>query len=704
MTSPFLFYAAAAGAVLTGLAAVIRKRDSISSWSFCLSMLLLAAETLFKERSLSEAALQSPATHSLWHRSALLAGAILPLFWLCFSLTFFRGNHRDFLKRWQWILAAALIPPVLAVLDFDGLVRFVEVKDTAVMVPTNGPTARLLVLSGLVTSIAILMNVEATFRAAVGTARWRIKHMALGIAVLMGTRVYTLSQTLLFPLRNTSMAALEAGALLVACGLMAIGYSRQGLTRLEVYPSRAVLQQSAAAIIAGAYLLIVGVLAELVSYLGGFGSFPAQAFMVLLGLSGLAVLFLSDRYRSAMGRFITRHFKRPQLDFRKVWSRFSLGLSDVTDRATLCSSAAQLIAQTFDVLSVTIFLLDRHREQLEQVFATSSGSGMADPQELDAPDSAKVMEAMRHTRHPLNLEKIHEPWARSLRELLPNQFSNGGPRMMSRLAAGENVLGLVVLADRFNGLPHTQEELDLLQCIAEEIGARLLNKNLGDELIQAREMQAFQAMSAFFVHDMKNAAATLRLTLQNLPLHYDNAEFREDTLRGLAKTADRICQLTERLASLRQNLDLNLQESDLNQIVLSVLEEIRRSAPPGIELATELQLLPPLRMDPDQIRNVVTNLLLNALEATGKSGTILLRTSPAGGRVQCSVRDSGCGMTKAFIKTSLFRPFHSTKKQGLGIGLYQSRMIVELHSGTMQVESEPSQGTTFRFQLPVNLP
>jgi signal transduction histidine kinase len=66
-----------------------------------------------------------------------------------------------------------------------------------------------------------------------------------------------------------------------------------------------------------------------------------------------------------------------------------------------------------------------------------------------------------------------------------------------------------------------------------------------------------------------------------------------------------------------------------------------------------------------------------------------------------SVEDNGCGMTEAFIRTSLFRPFHSTKKQGLGIGMFQSRMIIEAHRGTLQVESEPSRGTTFRIHLPL---
>jgi hypothetical protein len=97
----------------------------------------------------------------------------------------------------------------------------------------------------------------------------------------------------------------------------------------------------------------------------------------------------------------------------------------------------------------------------------------------------------------------------------------------------------------------------------------------------------------------------------------------------------------------------------------------------------------------------VINLVLNAREALGAEGKVQIRTRRVGDRVQLSVEDNGCGMTEAFIRTSLFRPFHSTKKQGLGIGMFQSRMIIEAHRGTLQVESEPSRGTTFRIHLPL---
>ncbi len=699
--SHFFCFGAAALAVLLGLASVVRKRASVASWSFGLGMLVLAAESVFGGLSLASG---EPAHGTVrWHRAALIAGTLWPGCWLAFSLTFSRGNAHDFLQRWRVALALAFLLPVGLVLGFPYQLVGVQAVEGGILLAVNGPASKALTVLGILASVLVLTNVEKTFRAAVGTTRWRVKYMVLGIGVLFGTRIYTLSQALLFPVHNPAMTVVNAGALLIGACLMAVAYSRRGLADLEVYPSRAVLQQSVTVMIAGAYLFLIGIFAELVAFLGGPNAFPAQAFIVLLGIAGLAALLLSDRFRLTMQRFVTRHFKRPEHDFRRVWSRFSRGLSGVNGSEALCTTASRLVAETFEVLSVTTLLLDRHREQLVVVSSTSRTGESAAGTELDAPASLSVMEGMRGLEAPFNLEETGAPWAEAIRAIAPCQFDHGGDRIAVRLVAGDQWLGLLVLADRVNGIPYSQEELDLLQCIAEELGARLLNQNLGEELMQAREMEAFQAMSAFFVHDMKNAASSLNLTLQNLPKHYDNPEFREDALRGLAKTADRISLLTNRLATLRQNAHPTLVPGDLNTIVESVLAEVGKTATPGIGFIKDLQPLPKVRMDPEQIRSVVTNLVINAREAmpAGHAGTIQVRTLRVGDRVQLSVGDNGCGMTPAFIKNSLFRPFHSTKKQGLGIGMFQSRMIIEAHRGTLQVDSEPQQGTTFRIHLPV---
>jgi len=281
------------------------------------------------------------------------------------------------------------------------------------------------------------------------------------------------------------------------------------------------------------------------------------------------------------------------------------------------------------------------------------------------------------------------------------QFRKGGNRICVPLAAGDRCTGLAILADRVGGIPYTVEELDLLKCIGDQVAVSLLNLRLTGEIMRGKELEAFQAISAFFVHDLKNAASTLSLMLQNLPVYFDDPAFRQDALRGIGETVNRINELIGRVGVLRHKLELKPVELDLNLLVTEALESLSGVA--GVEVVKELHPLSKLRADREQLQSVVTNLLLNARDAVGSKGQVTVQTGHFDGWATLSVGDNGCGMSPGFVKDSLFRPFQTTKKKGLGIGMFQSKMIVEAHRGTIQVKSELGVGTTFRIMLPLKL-
>jgi hypothetical protein len=108
-----------------------------------------------------------------------------------------------------------------------------------------------------------------------------------------------------------------------------------------------------------------------------------------------------------------------------------------------------------------------------------------------------------------------------------------------------------------------------------------------------------------------------------------------------------------------------------------------------------------LALDPEQIRKVLTNLVLNANDAVEEGGRIHICTGRRDGWVELIVADNGSGMSREFMDQCLSRPFKTTKKHGIGIGLFQSRMIVEAHKGEIEVESEEGVGSTFRVLLPI---
>ena len=151
--------------------------------------------------------------------------------------------------------------------------------------------------------------------------------------------------------------------------------------------------------------------------------------------------------------------------------------------------------------------------------------------------------------------------------------------------------------------------------------------------------------------------------------------------------------------ALGHDLRLNPAELDLNLVVTETLANLNGTL--DTSLVTKFDQIPKISADRQQLQSVFTNLLLNARDAVGMNGRITVETTRQGEWAAFSVSDNGCGMTEQFIKNSLFRPFRSTKKKGLGIGMFQSKTIVEAHHGKINVESELGVGTTFRVMLPL---
>jgi len=102
------------------------------------------------------------------------------------------------------------------------------------------------------------------------------------------------------------------------------------------------------------------------------------------------------------------------------------------------------------------------------------------------------------------------------------------------------------------------------------------------------------------------------------------------------------------------------------------------------------------------VEKVIENLVLNALEAmAGKNGTLTIKAGETDdGKVFISVSDTGIGMSREFMRQRLYHPFATTKKKGVGLGLYTCREVVRAHGGSIDVESEEGAGTTFRVVLP----
>jgi putative PEP-CTERM system histidine kinase len=693
-----LFLSGTAALLCTALAlsVVFRRRRTVSSLFFFAGMLMLGAESILQGVSLEALSAEGI---EYWQSTALILKSLLLGIWFCFSVTYSRGDYSRFLKRGWLLLLGFLCPLGLAIWFRTDLVRALPFSETdktwwlGFLLP--GKILNLLLLVG---TVLILMNLERTLRSAVGTVRWRIKFVVLGLGVIFGVRIYTRSQDLLFSGHQLALAGLETGAVVIGCLLVATAYFHRGFNEVDVYPSRAVLHTSLTVLLVGAYLFAVGILAQLVGRFGGARSFQLQALFLLIGIVVLAVLFLSEKVRLRIRVFVSRNFKRPQHDVRRVWTRLTACMAGPQDPFVLCAAVVRLLSETFNALSVSIWLANSQSERLILAASTSGLPGTNDGIGAVSSLAGPPVEKLQGLTSPFDLETSKDEGAVTLRELSTGQFSHGGHRIGVPLRTGDRWLGVAILADRVNGVPYAVEERDLLECIGEQVAASLLNLRLAAEMAAGKELEALQTVSAFFAHDLKNAASTLGLMLTNLPIHFGDPEFRQDALRGIGSTVNRINQLISRAGELQQGLAIRPTPMDLNTLLTEAVEQVDQGG--DIRWVKNLRPMPEMTADREQLQSVVTNLLLNAGDAVGDDGTVTVETNFKDGWAELLVTDNGCGMTPDFLQKALFRPLRTTKKKGLGIGMFQSKMIIEAHGGKITAISQPGVGTTFRVLLP----
>lgn len=697
--SLFLPYTSAFFVVVLAVIAVARSHRTLADWMFAAGMLLLGFENIFIGLTDSATALDAIVYWETWR---ILALSLVPGTWLLFSLSYARGNAVEFVARWKLpLIGAFVVPTLIAIIFRDRLIEtIVENAIESHWVLRLGWAGFVLNLALLVTSVLVLMNLERTFRAAVGTMRWRIKFMLMGAGLVFTVRLYTSSQTLLFRGIDPSFQIMNSGAALLGSLLMLRSLFRSGRFNLDVYPSQFVIQGSVTVLLAGIYLMFIGVFSKIVSYFGGDNTFALKSFAGLVALVLLAVLLQSDRVRQALRRFVSRNFQRPLYDYRTMWQKFNEGTASRVDRADLCRSFVKLVADMFEALSVTIWLVDEKGESLVLGASTSFSEEQIRAIGPQPQDSGDVIRHFQVHHEPADIEASRSPWAVSLRQWNPGEFANGGHRICIPLIARGEMLGLLTLADRVGGTEYSVQDFDMLKCVGEHVAASLLNVQLSQKLVQAKELEAFQTMAAFFVHDLKNAASTLNLMLQNLPVHFNDPAFREDALRGIGKTVTHMNHLVGRLGMLRHELKITAVPTDLNALAANSLG-VSESNLSGVNLVKNFGQVSKVLVDGEQIQKVITNLILNAREALARDGEIKIQTSQDGAWGVLTVSDNGCGMSPEFMRGSLFRPFQSTKKSGLGIGMFQSKMIVEAHRGRITVASMPGAGTTFQVFLPL---
>ena len=627
--------------------------------------------------------------------------AFVPGSWLLFSLSYSRSNYGEFVGRWKWIIIAAFGMPVALALVFNPRV-FSGIPRLHGAMSWNlgiGGPGQLFYVSAIVVLTLVLANLERTLRASSGAKRWQIKFLILGLGGYLVFRIYDATQTLLFSSLNSTLELTNSATLLVGCVFVILSLARAEHFEVDLYLSNTFVYRSITILVIGIYLLAVGILSSLLLYFTGDQFLTILPFVVFLAVTVLGILLFSAKARHRTVAVINRHLRRPAHDYRQVWRDFSERTAEITDVRRLCTGVADLVAEAFGAPAVTVWLLSSETSQVVLGGSTSFSIAQSESLKTLEQSTAALTRIVAGLEMPADFGGSQANLRADIECDCPNYFRQAQIRYAVPLHAHRRVLGVLTMSDCLSKEALSYQDSELLKTIAHQAANALLNRKLSEELMRAKELEAFQTMSAFFVHDLKNLAGGLSLMSRNLLAHLDNPEFRRDAVTMLSQSVDKIRELCERMSQWNTDGQHRRVQVDLNELVRATVKGFNGAL--KTTLVMGLEALPELYVDPEQVQKVLINLILNADEAAGVGGEIRVTTKCRNGCVHLCVTDNGCGMSPDFVDRRLFRPFQTGKKHGLGIGLFQCKHIIQAHSGRIEVESEEGKGSIFRVVLPV---
>ncbi|HUH92893.1 MAG TPA: XrtA/PEP-CTERM system histidine kinase PrsK [Casimicrobiaceae bacterium] len=535
-----------------------------------------------------------------------------------------------------------------------------------------------------------LMLVERLLRGAATHARWAVKPLCLGLAGVFGFDLFLYSEAMLFGRHDVDVWVARGVAHALVIPLIAVAAARNPTWTVEMHLSRGAVLRSTALLVSGLFLLAVAAAGYFVRFVGGEFGKVLQTEFLFAALLLFALAVFSGSFRSRLKVFVSKHFFSYRYDYREEWLRFTRTLASDSSPRGIQQRAINALADLVESPAGALWLKQdasfrpAARWNLPAVSAVEPVDGSLG---RFLERTGWVVDVGEYASAPERYPELSMPeWLAAL----------PGAWLVVPLPSASGLIGFVVLVTSRAAITVDWEVIDLLKTAGRQAASYLGQIQATEALLESRKFDAFNRMSAFVVHDLKNLIAQLSLMLRNAERHRDNPAFQRDMLMTVDNVVERMNNLMLQLRTGATPVE-KPRPVNLEKVIRNVCRAKAEQRP---SIAMELDPGISAVGHPDQLEHVIGHLVQNAIDATAGAGEIAVLLRRDNENAVIEVTDNGVGMTPEFIRDRLFRPFQTTKTSGMGVGVYESSQYVTELGGRILVESIPDSGTRVRVVLP----
>ena len=519
-------------------------------------------------------------------------------------------------------------------------------------------------------------------------------------------------------LQNYGVGFYPVGYLLAGLSVTVVAYAiaRYELMDVSFVPSRPKVMLSIKLMgLIPAYMMILLVIRIFT------GTFHYLLAGVLFGLfvivsSGLANL------QKGVERAIGQTLFRERYDAYDTLVQFSKSLVAILELKSLTKEIVQTLARVMNIKTASVYVLDKE----QGIYSLTASYGFVTREAVVPPIKmeGEFPKTLLRTETALVREEIEYDKADTEHLRLLDTLKALESEVCIPLISKDRLVGFCYLGRRANHGMYSTEELALLKTLAQHAAIAIDNALLYEDLRRSQllmrrtdRLRSLETMAGGFAHEIRNPLTSIKTFVQLAPERRDDVEFMEQFSQVVCEDVERIERLVHEILDYARYMTPKLTQESLNDVVSSCLYFIEvKASSKAITIQKELASdLPYVKLDRQQIKQVLLNLFINAMEAIGgdQGGRLSVRTrklvKPVNEPwVQIEVEDSGPGIDPQDLD-HIFDPFYTTKhesgeREGTGLGLTIAHQIVQEHGGYVEVASEVGHGTRFMVNLPVNPP
>jgi putative PEP-CTERM system histidine kinase len=562
--------------------------------------------------------------------------------------------------------------------------------------PWMAPT---LIFAAMIVAVGGLLIVDSGVRHASAGLRMPVMAVAGGFAMLWA---YELNVQLIGALtgkRASTLIELLPAVVLLTLPTYVVAAMDIGRERMRL--SRTAAMRTVILLGGAAYLILIGLTGAIARLVGGDYAVFAQGASLVVALSAGGLLIVSARLRAWLSVMISKHFFEHRYDYRTEWMRFTatLGQGDEDeDDRNLHRRVAKALAELTGSPGALLML------------PTAAGTfGVAEqwhwPVDVAGDNATLSLRSafmLQETRHIVDLDAQRRGSASddlAGGDLAMPDWLLSDPRawVVVPILHFQRMIAVVVLHRPQVSRALDWEDLDVLRIAGQQAASYLAESQSQEALSEARRFDEFNRRFAFIMHDIKNLASQIGLLARNAERHADKPEFRADMVETLKISAGRLSDLLVRLAPRARGVAAEAEKG----LIEPILNDVATEARPRRALFVGCQAGLAVWADAASVRQVVQHLVANAIDASAPDAPVQVVAVSEHGRARIDVIDQGSGMTRAFIRDELFKPFVSTKDGGFGLGAFEALNIAQAIGGAIDVESEPGKGSSFTLWLPL---